>query len=151
MDLSEELVTDVINFYYEFIRNVLSKLKSEQMNLEGLGIFKPRYWNYRKHIRRFRAILFKTDPTKSFKHAKTADDAKEKLKILIEASDRIDKALVKKNIIRRIQKDYDNLVAKGEDPFKKLEEDLRRFEEQDASESIYRKDSKGETGDLPEM
>jgi hypothetical protein len=110
LGVSEELVADIVYFYYGFITTVLSKLKSEQMNIDGLGIFKPRYWIYSKKINRLKAIISKTDPKVSFKNAKISSEAKDKLELLEIANDRVNKALARRNVIRYIQRNYDELI-----------------------------------------
>ncbi len=148
MGISEELVSDVVYFYYGAIKKMLVGLVSEKVTVAGLGSFKPRYWLYGKHKSICKAIIYKVDPKKSLKHFKLVADAKDKLITLEHASDRIAVALLRRGVIREIRNEYDELIEKGEDPAKKLAENLRRVEEQNVSEEVRRENSRKKVEDM---
>ena len=82
LELSEELVQDVVNFFYSRVRQNLTKLTSSSILLPGLGTFKLRVSKLQKHIKKNEDILQNLDPTKFEKYG-AHKSVKEKLDRLI--------------------------------------------------------------------
>lgn len=82
-DLNEdvELLECIIDFYYKECRNVLSNLKYNRLNIDGLGHFKCRNNLVKKSIDKINKDLSSHD-TSTFKAYYNKKNLEEKLKLL---------------------------------------------------------------------
>jgi len=116
MDLSQDLIQDVIEFYYKEIRSNLTGLKHPRINVDGLGQFVVRTHAVRKAIPRLKKIL-ETHDTTTF----SAYFNKKMLEEKVEALENIEKQIVsleqKKEAIQKQKDEYikKNLEGPKED------------------------------------
>lgn len=116
MDLSQDLIQDVIEFYYKEIRSNLTGLKHPRINVDGLGQFVVRAHAVRKAIPRLKKIL-ETHDTTTF----SAYFNKKMLEEKVEALENIEKQIVsleqKKEAIQKQKDEYikKNLEGPKED------------------------------------
>ena len=103
LSLSEEVIEDVINFYWREIRKNLSELNHVRVHLTNLGDFTLKYWKVDKRISYYED-LEKTNKQKGlqqitarFKLAETIYNLKEVKKILDEEQQRKDFIKLHKN------------------------------------------------------
>lgn len=105
MDLSQDLIQDVIEFYYKEIRSNLTGLKHPRINVDGLGQFVVRTHAVRKAIPRLKKIL-ETHDTTTF----SAYFNKKMLEEKVEALENIEKQIVsleqKKEAIQKQKDEY---------------------------------------------
>jgi nucleoid DNA-binding protein len=85
LNLSEELVEDVVYYYYKNIRTKIESFGAERIRITGLGVLHIRKEKVEISIIKLTSAL-KTDKIKSFKHEikrKKLEQALEEQKLLI--------------------------------------------------------------------
>jgi nucleoid DNA-binding protein len=85
LNLSEELVEDVVYYYYKSIRTKIETFGAERIRITGLGVLHIRKEKVQVSITKLNSAL-KSDKIKSFKHVikrKKLEQALEEQKILI--------------------------------------------------------------------
>ena len=92
--VSEDLVEDVMDFYYKAVRKKLSDIEDIAIFVEGLGTFKTYRSKLLKNKARYERLKGRVSPTDSFRNfsiRKEADDRIEKINKLLALLDEEDK------------------------------------------------------------
>ena len=104
LDLPENVVDDIISFYYKEVRKTLSSLEHIKINIDGLGHFVIKQRSVEKMTRKFEAIMNKYD-TETFANYHNRKSAELKLEKLKHAKNEIDKYHLEKKNFRDGRKD----------------------------------------------
>lgn len=87
LELSEELVEDVFDFFWSDVRKTIGSAEHHRVNIESFGLFHVRRRALRRNIYNYEKILEGTDSTKFSKYPKYlyVSERLEKLKKLYQA------------------------------------------------------------------
>jgi hypothetical protein len=131
-NVSEELVADLISFYWKEVRRVMSNCEAHNVIVEGLGTFKVKYWKIKEVLLKHENILnkYKIDVEAgekiSFYKFSILKDVQENMNKILELEKMIEADNLKKQSVK--QKRYDQKVKNN------LEEpgaDMGRLQEPD--------------------
>lgn len=105
INISEELIEDIVQFYYKTVRSNLSQLKHPRINVEGLGQFVAKPSLVRKSIPRYKKALESHD-TSTF----SAYYNKKMLEEKVECLEKLEKLIIqeelKKESYKSIKDEY---------------------------------------------
>lgn len=96
MSISEDLVTDVVNYYWREVRKQLSSLSSNRIHVTNLGDFVTKYWKVDEKLEMLEKweetnrLKGMQELTARFKTAESIYQLKEVKKIIEEESQRKD-------------------------------------------------------------
>lgn len=113
LDISENLLEDLIGFYYKDVRTCLTQLKHPRINVEGLGQFVARPGVVRKSIPRLKKILENHD-TSTFSAYFNKKMLEEKVAALEKLEKQLDDIDVKKSEIKKKKDEYNSKINLGE-------------------------------------
>ena len=113
LDISENLLEDLIGFYYKDIRTCLTQLKYPRINVEGLGQFVARPGVVRKSIPRLKKILENHD-TSTFSAYFNKKMLEEKVASLEQLEKQLDDIDIKKLEIKKKKDEYNSKINLGE-------------------------------------
>jgi nucleoid DNA-binding protein len=105
LDISEEMLDDMVTFYYNNLRKTLSGLKGLKIDVPGLGHFLIRQKRVEGGIAKINKTLESTDED-SFNSYHYKKLQEEKLKLLLSIKDKIDEFLIERKQFRDEQDKY---------------------------------------------
>ena len=108
MELNEELVQDIVAFYYYKVRKNLSGMNSAVVNLEGLGTMNIRPIKLKEFIKDYKSLLTYINP-KYYKNFGKIKDIESK----IERLEKMEKLLEEQNIKKETTKTKKNEYQKN--------------------------------------
>ena len=94
-DLSKHLVENLIEFYYNNVRTLLSELHHPRINITGLGLFIARSFSINKAVPRFEKYLNNHD-TSTYSAYYNKKMLEEKLEFLYSLKDQIEEECKRK-------------------------------------------------------
>jgi hypothetical protein len=105
LDISEEMLDDMVLFYYSNLRKTLSGLTALKIDVPGLGHFLIRQKRVESSIKKINKTLESTDESSftSYHYKKLQE---EKLKLLLSIKDKIDEFLTERKQFRDEQDKY---------------------------------------------
>jgi len=103
LNKDQELVDDIVDFYWLKVRKMLGKIEHPYIRLPNLGTFTIRYKNLVGKINMIDKILEQPPPTSFIKYI-TYNSHKEKIQRYKEVKEIIDQHIVKKNQHRNAKK-----------------------------------------------
>jgi hypothetical protein len=105
LDISEEMLDDMVLFYYSNLRKTLSGLTALKIDVPGLGHFLIRQKRVESSIKKINKTLESTDESSftSYHYKKLQE---EKLKLLLSIKDKIDEFLIERKQFRDEQDKY---------------------------------------------
>lgn len=105
LDISEEMLDDMVLFYYSNLRKTLSGLTALKIDVPGLGHFLIRQKRVESSIKKINKTLESTDESSftSYHYKKLQE---EKLKLLLAIKDKIDEFLTERKQFRDEQDKY---------------------------------------------
>ena len=112
MNLSEELIQDIIEFYYTEVRSNLTELKHPRINIDGLGQFAIRPYAVRKALPRYKKIL-ETHDTSTFSAYYNKKMLEEKIVALTKIEKEIVLLELKKEKIQNLKDEYTKRNLEG--------------------------------------
>ena len=119
LDIPEEMVEDIMTYYYEVVREYLSELKGSHLRLDWLGVFYVKERALDKHERSCNNISNWCDTkTQTTKIKNISADVKDQLVKVKKLKEQIAKRHERMRNEREIRKQYKNE--------KKAKEDLER-------------------------
>lgn len=113
LDISQNLLEDIIGFYYKEVRKNLTELKYPRINVEGLGQFVARSGVVRKSIPRLKKILENHD-TSTFSAYYNKKMLEEKVAALQELEKQLDDIDNKKLEFKKKKDEYNSKINLGE-------------------------------------
>jgi nucleoid DNA-binding protein len=105
LDISEEMLDDMVTFYYSNLRKTLSGLTALKIDIPGLGHFLIRQKRVESGIAKINKTLESTDEG-SFNSYHYKKLQEEKLKLLLSIKDKIDEFLIERKQFRDEQDKY---------------------------------------------
>lgn len=100
MNISVELVEDLIQEYYKSLRNELTNLTNPRINIEGLGQFVARSGSVKKSIERYKKALNSHD-TSTFKAYYNKKMLEEKVECLENLNKKLNEVEIKKQNFKK--------------------------------------------------
>jgi hypothetical protein len=108
-DVSEDLVESLIESYYKVLRKKLSNLSDTRINVDGLGHFVIKIQKVKKAIPHYEKVL-KNHDTSTFGAYHNKKSVEEKLELLKNIDEKIDKELTKKKTFKNEKYSKTNLA-----------------------------------------
>jgi len=113
LNLSEELVRDVVKFYYKKKREELTQLKIVRVKLRKLGYFDIKYWQVGYQIRKMERIQNGLFKQKDGPRKKTLlEEMEKRLENLNNMKFLCEKERKKKDLKRKQRREYEEWEAK---------------------------------------
>lgn len=116
LNLPEELVRDVIKYYYKDIRKSLSALDHVRVVVTGLGFFNIKYWSVKYRLDKFKNMLKAYEPYNDSRSEPIKKDIREKIDQLQYMYEVCEGEKIKKEKIkakrRELEKEYYDSLAK---------------------------------------
>lgn len=104
LNIKQELVEDLVEFYYKEVRMLLSNLKNPRINIDGLGQFVAKPGVVKKGIDKLHKVLDEHD-TSTFKAYHNKKAMENKLELLKNLSLKLSEQATKKSEFFKNKKD----------------------------------------------
>jgi len=122
LTLPEELVSDLINFYWAKVRNHISNLEYEAIEITNLGTFKVKNWIIDETIVKYKQYIDRMHG--KFSEHIVKKELEERMQKLEKIKSLVEEREIKFKEIRDARKNKNNLEEQGPDTSGPPEQDL---------------------------
>lgn len=144
LGLSEEVVSNVVDFYWETVRKKMSSLSEPAIEIPNFGIFRVKHWGIDEEIEKLKKIIESKEG--NFTQYERKRDLEEKIAALEKIKTTVQEEKAKFKIIKQAR--YDKRVK---DNMEEPQADLGRSEEQDLQNRHDRGCISDENEDMQEV
>ena len=129
LGLSENLVNNFIDFYWQRVRKLMSDLEHEAIQIPNLGTFKVKHWRIDETVEKHKATIVRVEG--KFAGYQMMVDLTKRIEKLEKIKELVEKREVKFKQIKDARKNKDNMEEPGSD--------MGRLQEPDIQDWPYRR------------
>lgn len=123
LGLSENLVSNFIDFYWQRVRKLMSDLEHEAIQIPNLGTFKVKHWRIDETVEKHKATIVRVEG--KFAGYQMMVDLTKRIEKLEKIKELVEKREVKFKQIKDARKNKDNMEEPGSDMGRLQEPDIQ--------------------------
>lgn len=123
LGLSENLVNNFIDFYWQRVRKLMSDLEHEAIQIPNLGTFKVKHWRIDETVEKHKATIVRVEG--KFAGYQMMVDLTKRIEKLEKIKELVEKREVKFKQIKDARKNKDNMEEPGSDMGRLQEPDIQ--------------------------
>jgi nucleoid DNA-binding protein len=123
LGLSENLVNNFIDFYWQRVRKLMSDLEHEAIQIPNLGTFKVKHWRIDETVEKHKATIVRVEG--KFAGYQMMVELTKRIEKLEKIKELVEKREVKFKQIKDARKNKDNMEEPGSDMGRLQEPDIQ--------------------------
>ena len=123
LELSDNLVSDFIDFFWDRVRTNMTQLNHESIQIPNLGTFKVKHWKIDETVEKHKETIVRVEGL--FSAYKIKVDLADKIEKLERIKQLVEKREVKFKQIKDARKNKDNMEEPGSDMGRLQEPDIQ--------------------------